>query len=144
MVYGLDEAEDAIEINEEDMVREDFGLINWEDSKTEEALPEVTENVLKAEADCQEAVMDTGCTSDPSGKAWWTKFKAGMSAKDQAKVVSTEGTKTYNFGDGESVRSLRKVGFHAYVAGNRVNFCVDIIPGDLTFIISLKTMRGTP
>jgi hypothetical protein len=49
---GLDEAEDAIEINEEDMVREDFALINWEDSKTEEALPEVTEKVLKAEADC--------------------------------------------------------------------------------------------
>jgi hypothetical protein len=30
---GLDEAEDPIEINEEDMVREDFALINWEDSK---------------------------------------------------------------------------------------------------------------
>jgi hypothetical protein len=32
------------------------------------------------------------------------------------------------------VRSLRKVGFHAYVAGNRVNFLVDIIPGDLPFV----------
>jgi hypothetical protein len=64
-----------------------------------------------------------------------------MSAKDQAKVVSTEGSKTYKFGAGESVRSLRKVGFHAYVAGNRVNFLVDIIPGDLPFLISLKTMR---
>jgi hypothetical protein len=90
---GLDEAEDAIEINEEDMVREDFALINWEDSKTEETLPEVTEKVLKADADCQEAVIDTGRTSDLSGKAWWTKFKAGMSAEDQAKVISTQGTK---------------------------------------------------
>ena len=90
---GLNEAEDAIEINEEDMVRKDFALINWEDSKTEEALPEVTEKVLKADADCQEAVIDTGCTSNLSGKAWWKKFKAGMSAKDQAKVVSTEGNK---------------------------------------------------
>jgi hypothetical protein len=97
--------------------------------------------VLKAEADCQEAVIDTGCTSDLSGKARWRKFKAGMSAKDQAKVVSTEGTKTYNFGDGEAVKSLRKVSFHTYVAGTRVNFCVDIIPGDLPFLISLKTMR---
>jgi hypothetical protein len=39
------------------------------------------------------------------------------------------------------VRSLRKVGFHAYVAGNKVNFLVDIIPGDLPFLISLKMMR---
>jgi hypothetical protein len=77
---GLDEAEDAIAINEEDMVGEDFALINWEDSKTEEALPEVTEKVLKAEADCQEAVIDRECTSDMSGKACWKKFKAGMSA----------------------------------------------------------------
>jgi hypothetical protein len=97
--------------------------------------------VLKAQADCQEVVIDTGCTSDLSGKAWWRKFKAGMSAKDQAKVVSTEGTKTYKFGDGEAVRSLKKVGFHAYVAGNRVNVCDDIIPGDLPLLISLKTMR---
>jgi hypothetical protein len=44
------------------MVREDFALINWEDSKTEEALPEVTEKQLKAEAYCQEVVIDTGCT----------------------------------------------------------------------------------
>jgi hypothetical protein len=89
---GLDEAEDPIMTNEQDMVREDFALINWEDSKTEEALPEVTEKVLKTEADCQEAVIDTG-------------------------------------------------GFHAYVAGNKVNFCVDIIPGELPFLISLLTMR---
>jgi hypothetical protein len=58
------------------------------------------------------------------------KFKSAMSAEDQAKVISTQGTKTYKFGAGESVRSLRKVGFHAYVAGNRVNFLVDIIPED--------------
>jgi hypothetical protein len=82
---GLDEVEDLLDINEEDMVREDFALINWEDSKTEEALPEVIEKVLTAEADCQVAVIDRGCTSDLSGKDWWRKFKAGMSAKDQAK-----------------------------------------------------------
>jgi hypothetical protein len=64
-----------------------------------------------------------------------------MSAEDQAKVKSTKGTKTHKFGAGESVRSLRKVGFHAYVVGNKVNFLVDIIPGDLPFLISLKTMR---
>jgi hypothetical protein len=110
---GLDDAEDAIKINEEDMVRQDFALINWEDSKTEKTLPEATENVLKADAECQEAVIDKGCTSDLSGKAWWKKFKAGMSAENQAKVISTKGTKTYKFGASESVRSLGKVSFHA-------------------------------
>ena len=57
------------------------------------------------------------------------KFKNGMSAKDHEKVISTEGIKTYKFGAGESVRSVRKVGFHA------------IIPGELPFLLSLKTMR---
>jgi hypothetical protein len=48
---GLDDAEDTIEINDEDMVRQDFALINCKDSKTEETLPEITENVLKADTE---------------------------------------------------------------------------------------------
>jgi hypothetical protein len=78
---------------------------------------EMCRNIVATEADCQKAVIDTGCTSDLSGKAWWRKFKAGKSAKDQAKVVSTEETKTYKFGDGEAVKSLRKVGLHGWQQG---------------------------
>ena len=121
-------------------MKQDFALINWEDAKKEETLSLVTENVLKAGTELQEVVIDTGCTSDLAGRAWWMKFKNGMSAEDQEKVISTEGIKTYKFGAGESVRSMRKVGFHAYVAGNKVNFLVDI-PGELPFLLSLKTMR---
>ena len=109
---GLEEAsKDTVEIDEEEIVKQDFALINWEDAKKEETLFLVTENVLKAGTEFQEVVIDTGCTSDLAGRTWWMKFKNGMSAEDQEKVISTEGIKTYKFGAGESVRSMRKVGF---------------------------------
>ena len=50
---GFDDSEDTVEINEEEIVKQDFALINWEDAKKEETLSLVTENVLKADTELQ-------------------------------------------------------------------------------------------
>jgi hypothetical protein len=74
---GLDDAEDAIKINEEDMVRQDFALFNGEDSKMEETLPEVTENAPKADTECQEVVTDTGHRTKAGSSACMRSLRRG-------------------------------------------------------------------
>ena len=55
-------SKDTVEIDEEEIVKQDFALINWVDGKKEETLSLVTENVLKARTEFPEVVIDTGCT----------------------------------------------------------------------------------
>ena len=55
-------------IDEEENVKQNLTLINWEDGKKEETLYLVTENVCKARTKVPEVVNDTGCTSDSAGR----------------------------------------------------------------------------
>ena len=64
-----------------------------------------------------------------------------MSERDKQSVRSQEGQKTFKFGGGQKLKSVRKIKFPAYIEGRKVELISDVVDCDLPFLISLKTMR---
>ena len=101
----------------------------------------IEETALLAQQQKDEAILDTGCTSELTRVQWWRTFKENMSERDKQSVRSQEGQKTFKFGGGQKLKSVRKIKFPAYIEGRKVELISDVVDCDLPFLISLKTMR---
>lgn len=87
------------------------------------------------------AVVDSGCSKTVCGKLWLKCYLDSLNDSDSKLVVETQSQTCFKFGDGNKIRSLKKVKFPAYIAENKFLIEADVIPNDIPLLLSKDSMK---
>jgi hypothetical protein len=98
-------------------------------------------NVLMAEVDTR-GILDCRASSDVCGEVWYDNFLKSMTEEDRKTVKSYTGEKSFRFGVGDPMKSLKMVEILVYLAGLRCTLMVDVVKSHVPLLISTKTMKS--
>ena len=87
------------------------------------------------------AIVDSGCSKTVCGKLWLKCYLDSLSDADSKLVEETQSQTCFKFGDGNKIRSLKKVKFPAYIADNKFYIEADVIPNDIPLLLSKESMK---
>ena len=86
-------------------------------------------------------LLDTGCTRNVCGEAWWLDYYENLTEEDKAKVKEEDGgEKKFRFGGGEVLTALRKVTFPAQLAGKVVRISSHVVSSPIPLLWSKPSM----
>ena len=87
------------------------------------------------------AVLDSGCTKNVCGKTWLGCYLETLDKSQRSMVKEFESGTSFKFGNGDSVKSLKRVKVPAYIGGKNVFIETDVIDGDLPLLLSKDAMK---
>ena len=87
------------------------------------------------------AVLDSGCTKNVCGRTWLGCYLETLDRSQQSQVKESKSSTSFKFGNGDSVKSLKKVKIPACIGGKEVFLETDVIDGDLPLLLSKDAMK---
>lgn len=87
------------------------------------------------------AVLDSGCSSNVCGQAWFDCYVDSLSSEERRQVIEEEGRKTFKFGGGEKLKSLGCFFLPAHLAGKKVTIKTDVVASNLPLLLSKEAMK---
>ena len=85
-------------------------------------------------------ILDCGATTTVYGKKWLDCFLETLSKKEK-KIPTRVGTKTFKFGDGIKLKSLKTVILLCVVVKMNVKIISDVVDADIPLLLSEKAMK---
>ena len=86
-------------------------------------------------------LLDTGCTRNVCGEAWWLDYYESLADEDKDKVKEEDGgKKKFRFGGGEVLTALGKVTFPAQLAGKMVRISSYVVSSPIPLLWSKPSM----
>ena len=92
------------------------------------------------ESTYKRGILDSACTKTVAGTDWMNDFVAALPRNMKEKVTKNHTTAKVVFGGGDSVESLTNVVIPVSIGSLNCNLSVEVVPGSLPLLISLKTM----
>ena len=86
-------------------------------------------------------VLDSGTTSTVGGLSWFNCFMESLSDEARQKTKISKGTRTFRFGTGQKLPSLKRVVLPCMIAGIRVDINADIVDADIPLLLSKEAMK---
>ena len=87
------------------------------------------------------AVLDSGCTKNVCGKAWLGCYLETLDKGQLAKIEEFTSDTSFKFGNGDHVKSIKRVKIPTCIGGKNVFMETDIIHGDSPLLLSKDAMK---
>ena len=87
------------------------------------------------------AVLDSGATSTVCGKVWFDEYFKRLPSEQQSKSTYTRSSKSFRFGDGRQLTSVKATTIPATVGSCKVEIKTDIIDSDILLLLSKAAMK---
>lgn len=87
-------------------------------------------------------VLDTGCSTTVCGTQWYEDFVQNLSDYEFSKIKESESSSTFTFGDGVTIKSMKKVVLPCYIGNKRAYMTTDVIECNIPLLLSKKSMKN--
>ena len=87
-------------------------------------------------------VVDSGCATTVCGVGWIEDFIANLCDEEKDNIEETPSSESFTFGDGSTVRSLKKVKIPCWINGNRGFLTTDVVECEIPLLLSKKTLKN--
>ena len=88
------------------------------------------------------AIIDSGCAKTVCGRDWAEEFMSNLSDNDRVKVQEEESHESFTFGDGTSVRSLKRLSLPCWIQGLERGFITtEVVERNIPLLLSKTTMK---
>ena len=89
------------------------------------------------------AILDSGCSTTVCGEKWLDNFVKSLSDEDRFKIKIEPSAQEFTFGDGNTVRSKRKVTLPCWMGGVSGELTTDVVCCNIPLLLSRKSMKST-
>ena len=89
----------------------------------------------------EHAILDTRCSSTVCGIIWCTDYINDLTDHDRSKISEENSSKTFTFGNGVAVASMKRVTIPCFVAGLRSEIITDVVDCDIPLLLSKDAMK---
>ena len=87
------------------------------------------------------AVLDSGASATVCGLGWFNCFMQTLTDENKKNISIQPGTKTFKFGDGAKVKSIKKVMLPCVLAGVNVHIITDVVKAEIPLLLSRDAMK---
>ena len=87
------------------------------------------------------AIVDSGCATTVCGQGWLEAFVANLCDEERNNIKEAGSTETFTFGDGSTVKSLKKVTIPCWINGKRGFITTDVVECGIPLLLSRKTLK---
>ena len=87
------------------------------------------------------SILDCGCPNTVCGEAWMESYIQTLSADDQEKITFEASTESFTFGDGNGIKSNRKMTIPIWATGKRGYLKTDVVSSNIPLLLSVKVME---
>ena len=87
------------------------------------------------------ALLDTGCSTTVCGEEWLNHYVQNLTEYDASKIVEKTSSASFTFGDGASVKSLKRVLLPVYIGGKRSKLETDVVKCNVPLLLSKSSMK---
>ena len=87
------------------------------------------------------SILDSGCPNTVCGEAWMESYIQTLSADDQEKITFEASTESFTFGDGNGIKSNRKMTIPIWATGKRGYLQTDVVSSNIPLLLSVKVME---
>ena len=87
------------------------------------------------------AIVDSGCATPVCGMGWMDEFIENLCDEEKNNIKEAVSTETFTFGDGSTVKSLKKVTFPCWISGKRGFITTDVVECGIPLLLSRKTLK---
>ena len=88
-------------------------------------------------------ILDCGCPNTVFGEKWMESYIKTLSTEDQEKVIFEASKESFTFGDGDGVKSNRKMTIPIWATGKRGILQTDVVSANISLLFSVKVMEKT-
>ena len=96
--------------------------------------------LLSVEAGCS-GVIDTACTSTVCGKSWLEDCYSSMDENERKAVKEFPGGRSFRFGDGRILTSVKSVHLPVVIAGKALTLSTDVVTSTIPMLLSKKVLK---
>ena len=86
-------------------------------------------------------ILDSETTSTVGGLDWFNCFVETLTEEESQKLETFKGSRTFKFGTGQRLSSLKRVILPRMIGGVRVDISADIIDADIPLFLSKSAMK---
>lgn len=87
------------------------------------------------------AVIDTGCSTTVCGKLWLNEFLQSLTDYERTQIKESASNSTFTFGDGVSVKSIKKFNFPCWIGNMKADITTDVVECNIPLLLSKKSMK---
>ena len=87
------------------------------------------------------AIVDSGCAKTVCGTGWMDEFVENLCDEERNNIKEAASTETFTFGDGSTVKSLKKVTIPCWINGKRGFITTDVVECGIPLLLSRKTLK---
>ena len=87
------------------------------------------------------AIVDSGCALTVCGTGWMEEFIENLCDEEKNNVKESVSQESFTFGDGSTVKSLKKVTFPCWINGRRGFITTDVVECGIPLLLSRKTLK---
>ena len=87
------------------------------------------------------AVLDSGASATVCGLGWFNCYMETLTEQNKKNMSIQPGTKTFKFGDGAKVKSIKQVMLPCVVAGVDVYIVTDVVEAEIPLLLSRGAMK---
>ena len=87
------------------------------------------------------AVLDSGCINTVCGSAWLQRYTDFLSDNDRAKLKEESSEKSFTFGDGVMVTSVKRVTLPCFIGKKRATIVTDVVNCNIPLLMSKTSMK---
>ena len=95
--------------------------------------------LLKESNGC--AVLDCGCSTTVCGEEWLNNYVGGLSDYERSKIIEDNSNSTFTFGDGTTIRSIKRVILLCYIGNKFSNITTDVVSYKIPLLLSKLAMK---
>ena len=86
-------------------------------------------------------ILDCGCPNTVCGEKWMESYIQTLSTEDQEGITFEDSQERYTFGDGDGIKSNRKMTIPVYATGKRGLLQTDVVSANIPLLLSVKVME---
>ena len=86
-------------------------------------------------------ILDCGCPNTVYGEKWMESYIQTLSTEDQEGITFEDSQERYTFGDGDGIKSNRKMTIPVYATGKRGLLQTDVVSANIPLLLSVKVME---
>jgi len=87
------------------------------------------------------AVLDTGCINTVCGSVWLETYTDLLTESDKAQIKEESSEKSFTFGDGATVLSLKRVTLPCYIGNKKATIVTDVVKCNIPLLLSKTSMK---
>ena len=96
-------------------------------------------NLVRESQGC--AVLDTGCSTTVCGTQWLKMYMDSLDDFERQQVTESPSSATFTFGDGTTIKSVKKLTLPCWIAGIRATLSTDVVDCNIPLLLSKQSMK---